>query len=128
MVKEELTSTHVSNLKDKKMSKSKSSGKPLKPDAYVGLTPNPLTQCGPGPGNSNLMNRVRLTHLVFSRLQAKLRSDHSRMIIIYPTFTDLRERRYLFSSEFILITKIFRKVSAALACYLLPFKLKPPST
>lgn len=85
MVTEELTSSHVSNLNYKKVNKPKSSGEPLKPDACMGLTPNPLTQCGPAPRNPILMNRVRLIHLVFSSLDAK----HSRKIIIYPISVDL---------------------------------------
>lgn len=42
------------------MNKSKSSGEPLKPDASKGLTPNPLTQCGPGPGNPILVTESEI--------------------------------------------------------------------
>lgn len=115
MVIEELISTHVSNLTKRWIIQT--SGETLNPDACMGLTPNPLTQCGPGAGNLILMDiRVRLTHLVFSSLQAELYSDHSWMITIYPTFTDLLERRYLVSLELIFINKTDRKVSVALAC------------
>lgn len=91
------------------VNKSKSSGESLNPDACMGLTPKPLTQCGPGAGNAILMGTSETPSPGFSSRQAELYSEHSCKIVIYPPFTDLQERRYPFSLELSFINKTDRK-------------------